>query len=144
MSDPIHAVCPRCLAVNRVLTDRLGSGPVCGKCRAPLLSPRPIPLTGHNFYAVTGKSGLPVLVNFGSPHCGYSRHMAPAYEAAAVRLFPRVITATCDIQAEPGIAGRMAITGTPTLVLFRQGREAARISGDMNVEQIMAWTRQHA
>jgi thioredoxin-like negative regulator of GroEL len=31
----------------------------------------------------------------------------------------------------------------PTLVLFKNGQEHARISGAMDLQRLLAWTRQH-
>ncbi|MFN3449109.1 MAG: thiol reductase thioredoxin, partial [Roseococcus sp.] len=40
----MHLVCPRCDAVNRVPEARLGEGPRCGACRAPLFEGKPLAL----------------------------------------------------------------------------------------------------
>jgi len=142
MPDAILAVCPKCLALNRVLPGRLDSGPVCGKCRTLLLSPHPVVLTAANFDVFTAKSGLPVLVDFWAPWCAPCRSMAPAFEQAAAMLHPRVILAKCDTQEEQGIASRFGIQSIPTLVLFQGGREKARASGARSAADIVAWARQ--
>ena len=144
MPETIHAVCPKCLAVNRVQTGRLDSGPVCGKCHAPILEPRPVTLTSANFDTFLAKSDLPVMVDFWAPWCAPCRSMAPAFEQAAAMLHPRVILAKCDTQEEQAIATRLRIQGVPTMVLFTGGRETARISGARSAADIVAWARQNS
>ena len=143
MPDAIKVVCPNCQAVNRVLGGRLDSGPVCGKCRAPLLAPHPVQLTAANGDAFLTKSELPVLVDFWAPWCAPCRSMAPAFDQAAAMLHPRVLLAKCDTQQEQALAARMGIQAVPTLILFRAGQELARISGALGATDLVAWVRQH-
>ena len=103
---------------------------------------KPVTLDAIAFEKHAVKSDLPLLVDFWASWCGPCRMMAPAFEAAAVQLEPRVRLGKLDTEAEPGIAGRYHIQGIPCLILFRKGREVARVSGAMPTGQIVQWASQ--
>ena len=141
MADTIHLVCPHCDTVNRVPPARLGQNPKCGRCHKALTQPRSLPLKGHNFFKHLNKTGLPLLVDFWVPWCGPCQSMAPAFEEAARLLHPRLRLAKVNTEEEQGIASRYGVMSVPTMVLFQNGREKARISGAMPAESIVAWAR---
>ena len=55
----MHVVCPQCSATNRIPDERLGDGPVCARCKAPLLEAAPFALDDANFDTYIGRTGLP-------------------------------------------------------------------------------------
>jgi thioredoxin 2 len=65
--------------------------------------------------------------------------MAPAFERAAGEHKARVQFAKVDTERARSVAGRYAIRSIPTLILFRKGEEAARISGAMDARAIGNW-----
>jgi thioredoxin 2 len=141
-STALIIACPVDGSLNRVPQARLGEHPKCGKCGNPLFAGRPIDLTSANFDRHIQKSDLPVVVDFWAEWCGPCRTMTPNFEAAAVRLEPRVRMAKLDTEAEPVIAGRYGVQGIPSMIMIRRDREIARISGAMPTTAIVQWVEQ--
>ncbi|GAA0579064.1 thioredoxin TrxC [Craurococcus roseus] len=139
MDEALQVVCPRCDAINRVPAARLGDGPRCGECRAPLFEAKPAGLSEERFRRHLRHSGIPLLVDFWASWCGPCRAMAPEFEAAARTLEPRFRLVKVSTEEAPNIAAELGIRSIPTLALFAGGREVARQAGAMPARRIAAW-----
>ena len=138
-TEKLLLACPECLTANRVPAGRLGDEPKCGKCGAAVLASHPVALTDAGFDPFVGRSDLPVVVDFWAAWCAPCRMMAPAFEALAGEMKTEVRFAKVDTEQAQGTAARFGIRSIPTLILFRGGREAARVSGAMDRHGIRAW-----
>ena len=87
-----------------------------------------IDVTDTTFQAEVLESETPVLVDFWAPWCGPCRVIAPILEEiAAERDDLRIVKLNIDENMQtPANLGILAI---PTMILFRNGAEAKRITG---------------
>jgi thioredoxin 1 len=82
------------------------------------------------------QSEKPILVDFWAPWCSPCRAMAPVVEAAAEKLAGSAKVYKLNVDDNPAVSPRFDLRGIPTLILFRNGREARRLVGLSSSEQI--------
>ncbi|HEX7062186.1 MAG TPA: thioredoxin TrxC [Woeseiaceae bacterium] len=139
-----HIVCPHCDAVNRIPSERLADAPKCGSCHAPLFGEQPKEVDGAGLRRQVERNDIPVVVDFWAPWCGPCRMMAPEFERASAELGAEARLLKLNTDQEQELAGQLGIRGIPTMILFVNGREAARRSGAMRSADIVRWVREQA
>lgn len=135
----MHIVCPHCLAINRVPSERLNDEPGCGQCGQPVLPGEPLNLNDAQFERFVSKTELPVVVDFWAPWCGPCQVMGPQFARAAQQLKGRAVLVKVNSDDNPSTSSRYAIRSIPTLVKLQGGREVDRISGALQAGQIVSW-----
>jgi thioredoxin 2 len=136
----VIAHCSSCSASNRVPANRLHEKAHCAACKAPLV-PFDHPVTvgsAQEFDELVQGATVPVLVDFWAAWCGPCRAVAPELAKVASRKAGTVVVAKVDTDALPDVAGRFGIRSIPTMILFRNGAEAKRLTGAMPADAIGA------
>ncbi len=86
-------------------------------------------VTAANFGNEVLSSLLPVMVDVYAPWCGPCRILAPVLEKFADEFAGTVRIVKVNIDEEPEVARVYGITSVPTLLFFRNGQLADRVTG---------------
>lgn len=143
MSDAVKLTCVTCGQMNRVPVAKLADGPKCGSCGDPLADGKVAELDARSHDKATRGDELLLLVDYWAPWCGPCRMMAPEFAKAAQALKGRVRLVKLNTEEYPDIAGRARIQGIPALVLYRKGREVARLAGARPATDIVSFVQGH-
>ena len=95
--------------------------------------------TDENFHAEVLGSGTPVFVDFWAPWCGPCKVMEPIIETIAGELGEKVTVGKMNVDESPKTPQEYTILSIPTFILFKNGKEAGRVSGSMEQEKLKAW-----
>ncbi len=83
------------------------------------------------------ESEKPVLVDFTATWCGPCRMMAPVLEDVKKKIGEKATIVKIDIDQNQQFASNMGISGVPTFVLFKQGKEEWRNVGMISGQQLL-------
>jgi thioredoxin 1 len=97
--------------------------------RKDLMAVHPTEVSDQTFESAVIKSETPVLVDFWAPWCGPCRAIAPIVEDLAGEYEGRVSFAKLNTDDNQRTAMKYGVMSIPTLLLFRNGNEVARIIG---------------
>ncbi|MDZ7906731.1 MAG: thioredoxin domain-containing protein [Cypionkella sp.] len=120
---------------------RLGDGPKCGSCGAGLMALAEFDASAHD--KVSKRDDVPTIIDYWAPWCGPCRMMAPEFAKASKALAGRARFGKINTQDFPQVSQRLAIKGIPLLILWKGGREVARLAGARPAADIEAFVRGH-
>jgi thioredoxin 1 len=95
-----------------------------------------IMLTEENYEEeVIGTPGL-IVIDFYADWCGPCKQMAPAFDEAALEYAGRARFAKINVDESKKLAIRAKVLSIPTLLFFRDGEQADRVSGALDPVQL--------
>jgi thioredoxin len=94
-----------------------------------MLLDRPFALNDETFARTISESDVPVLVDFYADWCGPCKMMAPYIDEIAHEQQGRVLVAKLDTDRAQKTSMGFNIRGIPTTIVFRDGKEVARLTG---------------
>ena len=91
--------------------------------------PKVLVIDDTNFEKEVLGSKEPFLLDFTATWCGPCKALAPMVEKLAGSTSGVLRVGKIDIDDAPGVSAKYGIRGAPTILVFRDGKEAARHVG---------------
>ena len=95
-----------------------------------------ITITNGNFKEEVLDSKEPVLVDFWAPWCGPCKMLAPFVESTAKKFEGKAKVGKINVDEEPALAMQFGVSGIPTLLVFKDGKEVNRSVGYIQENEI--------
>lgn len=85
----------------------------------------------------------PVLIDFTASWCGPCKAQSPILDQVKNEVGDTASIIKIDVDKNPAIAQSMNVTGVPTLMLFRSGKQLWRRSGVSDKGTLVSLIQQH-
>jgi thioredoxin 1 len=86
-------------------------------------------VTEDNFKSEVLDSTLPVMVDFTAVWCGPCKMVDPIVKQLAGEWDGKVKVVKCDADQNPNVIMKYGIMGIPTIMMFKSGQVAERVTG---------------
>ena len=97
----------------------------------------------NNFETEVLKSDLPVVVEFGAVWCQPCKQLEPELLKLGQEWGDKARLAKLDVDESTDLTMQYQVMGVPTVILFVNGKPAARFTGYMSRDRILGKFKQH-
>ncbi|MDF1884403.1 thioredoxin fold domain-containing protein [Sulfurimonas sp. SAG-AH-194-C21] len=137
----LKIVCQECNNINTVQVQEEASVFPCSKCDADLNDPFPLEVSDETCTTNIQENDIAVLVDFYSTTCGPCMAMYDDYEDSALGFGMKVKFLKINADVHQKIAKEYGVTGLPTIIAFKDGKEVERLSGQLSQVQLSMWAQ---
>jgi thioredoxin 1 len=95
-----------------------------------------IEINSDSFEQEVLHSPIPVLVDFWGPQCGPCLALMPKVEALTERYGDKVRITKVEAPKNRRLCLTLKVMSLPTFLLFKNGKEVDRLSGDITIQSI--------
>jgi thioredoxin 1 len=100
-------------------------------------------VTESDFNEEVLQSTLPVLVDFTAVWCGPCKMIAPIIDQLHKEWEGKAKVVKCDADQNPNVLMQYGIMGIPTLILFKNGKPAERVTGYQPKDKLVGRMAKH-
>ncbi|MFH1539014.1 MAG: thioredoxin [bacterium] len=93
-------------------------------------------IRAEDFDAKVKKSDVPVVVDFFATWCGPCKMLAPSIEKLAEQYEGKASVYKVNTENAQSVAMSLGIRGVPTVLFYKDGREANRVVGAVPYEKL--------
>ena len=106
------------------------------------MSSEPFHVTDANFEETITKNKV-VFIDFWANWCGPCRALAPTITELAGEYAGKVLIGKLDVDENPAMAEKFQVFSIPTMIVFKDGKEAARLVGLCPKNKIDSTLKEH-
>ncbi len=94
-------------------------------------------VTMDTFQTQVAQAALPVLVDFSAPWCAPCKRLEPLLEQLSREWENKVSFVKVNVDESPNLAMQFQVMSVPTVIMFRSGKETARLVGLQTREKLV-------